>query len=75
MIIMVSLDQNKPIWLISKIQNSKFKNPKFVNCTFIIRKNGIKTTHSKIKNSTSFMFNNYFCEMNLKKVTHGGLPS
>ena len=37
---MVILDQNKPISLIWKTENSK--NPKFVNCTFIIHKNGNK---------------------------------
>ena len=41
---------------------------------FIIHKNINKTTIQPILklNSTSFMFNNNFCEMNIKKVTHGG---
>ena len=42
MIKMVILDQSKPISLILKIK--KFKNPKFVNCTFIIHKNANKTS-------------------------------
>ena len=44
----------------------KNKNPKFVNCTFIIHKNGNKTGIQQIlkSNSTAFMFNNIFCEMN-----------
>ena len=37
---MVILDQSKPILLIFEKKNSKFKNTKFVNCTFIIHKNG-----------------------------------
>ena len=59
MIKMVILNQSKPISLIfeeKKIQ--KFKNPKFVNCTFIIHKNRNKTTIQDIlkSNSTSFIF-------------------
>ena len=40
---------------------------------FIIHKNGNKTSIQPIlkSNSTSFMFNNNFCEMNIKKVTAG----
>ena len=69
---MVILDQSKPISLYLKIK--KLKNPKFVNCTFIIHKNGNKTSIQPIlkSNSTSFMFNNIFCEMNIKKVIHWG---
>ena len=54
-------------------KNQKFINPKFVNCTFIIGKNRNKTSIPPIlkSNSTSFMFNNNFSEMNIKKVTHG----
>ena len=37
---MVILDQSKPISLYLKIKNRKFKNLKFVNCTFIIHENG-----------------------------------
>ena len=64
MIKMVILDQSKPISLILKI--------KFLNCTFLIHKNGNKTSIQPIlkSNSTSFMFNNIFCEMNIKKVIH-----
>ena len=42
---------------------------KFVNCTLIIHKNGNKTSIQRIlkSNYTSFMFNNIFCEMNIKK--------
>ena len=69
----LTLDQNKPIWLILKIQNRKFKNPEFVYFTFIFIKNGNKTSIQPIlkSNSTSSMITNYFCEMNIKKVSHG----
>ena len=50
-------------------KNPKFKNPKFVNCWFVIHKIWNKTSKS---NSTSFMFNNIFCEMKGKKVTYWG---
>ena len=45
---------------------------KFVNYMFIIHKNGNKTSIQPIikSNSTSFMFNNSFCEMKGKKVIH-----
>ena len=41
------------------------KNPKFVNLTFIIHKNGNKTSIQPklISNFTSFMFNKIFCEI------------
>ena len=50
------------------------KNSKFVNCTFIIHKNGNKTSvqPSLKSNSSSFMFNKKFCEMG-KKVIHWGV--
>ena len=72
MIKMVVWDQNKPIWLCLKIQKSK--NQKFVNCTFIIHKNGNKTSIQPIlkSNSTSFMFNNIFSRRILKKLPTGG---
>ena len=56
---MIILDKNKPIWLILKIQ--KFKNPEIVNYTFIIHKNGNKTSiqHILKLNSTSFVLNNF----------------
>ena len=71
---MVILVQSKPILLYLKIK--KFKNPKFVNCMFIIHKNENKTSIQPILilNSTSFMFNNIFCEINIKKVIHWGRP-
>ena len=67
---MVILNQSKPISLYLKIK--KFKNPKYVNCAFIIQKNGNKTSIQPIlkSNSTSFKFNNIFCEMKGKKVIH-----
>ena len=70
MIKIVILDQSKPISLYLKIK----KNPKYVNCTFIIHKNGNKTSIKLIlkSNSTSFMFNNIFCEMKGKNVIHWG---
>ena len=41
---------------------------------FIIHKNRNKTSIQPIlkSNSTSFMFNNIFCEMNIKKVIQWG---
>ena len=41
---------------------------------FIIHKNGNKTSKQPIlkSNSTSFMFNNIFCEMNGKKLSTAG---
>ena len=71
---MVILDQIKPISLYLKKKNPKFKNPKFISCTFIIHKNGNKTCIQPIlkSNSTSFMFNKFFCEMKGKKVIHLG---
>ena len=43
---------------------------------FIIHKNGNNTSMQIIikLNSTSFMFNNIFCEMKGKKVIHWGEP-
>ena len=69
---MKTLDQSKPILLILKIK--KFKNPKFGHCTIIIHKNGNKISVQPIlkSNSTSFMFNNIFCETKGKKVIHWG---
>ena len=54
-------------------KNKNFKNPKSVHSTFIIHKNGTKTSIQPIlkSNSTSFIFNNIFCEMNIK-VIHSG---
>ena len=72
MINIVILEQSKQISLYLKIKKSK--NPKFVNCTFIIHKNGNKTSIQPIliSNSTSFMFINIFCEMKGKNVIHWG---
>ena len=48
---MVILDQSKPISLIlKKNKNRNFKNTKFVNFTFIIHKNGNKTSMQPILN-------------------------
>ena len=54
--------------------NQNFKNPKFVRSTFIIHKNGNRTSIQPIlkSNSTSLMLNKVFCEMNGKKVIHWG---
>ena len=62
MIKTVILEQSKPITPILKRKKSKFKNSKFVNFTFIIHRNGNKTSIQPIlkSNSTSFMFNNIF---------------
>ena len=66
MIKMVILDQSKAYRPFKK----KKKNPKFVHCTFIIHKNGNKTSIQPIlkSNSTSFIFNNILCEMKGKNV-------
>ena len=74
MIKMEILDQSKPISLILKIKKYKIKNPKFIHCTFIIHKNGNKTSIQPILklNSISFVLNNIFCEMKGKKVIHWG---
>ena len=63
MIKMVIWDQSKAILLIFEKKNRNFKNPKFVHNTFIIHKNGNKTSIQPIlkSNSTSFIFNNIFC--------------
>ena len=63
---MVILNKNKQIWIILKNKNiKKFKNPKFVNCKFIIHKNKNKTSIQPIlkTNSTSFLFNKIFCKI------------
>ena len=59
---MVILNQSKPIYLIFEKKNQNFINPKFVHSTFIIHKNGNKTSIQPIlkSNSTSFMTNNIF---------------
>ena len=69
MIKMFSLDQSKPILLLY-LKIKKFKNLKFVNCTFIfIHKNRNKTSIQPIlkMNSTSLIF---FVRWILKNVIH-----
>ena len=68
MIKIIILDQSNPIFPILKI-----KNLKFVHCIFIIYKNRNKASIQLIpkSNSTSFMFNNMFCEMKGKKLFTG----
>ena len=70
----IILDQSKPISLMCEKIKSYCKNPKFVHSTFIIHKNGNKTSIQSIlkSNSTYFMFNNSFCDIKDKKVTHWG---
>ena len=69
MIKIVILDQSKPISLILKNKKSKI-------CKLHVyySKNGNKISTQPIlkSNSTSFMFNNIFCKMNIKKVIHCG---
>ena len=57
----------------AKFENKKNKNSKFANCMFIIYKNRNKTNIQPIikSNFTYFMFNDIFCEMNIKKVSMG----
>ena len=72
---MVILDQSMTISLYLKMKKKrKFKNSTFVNLTFIIHENGNNTCIQPIlkSNSTSFMFNYIFCEMNIKKVIYTG---
>ena len=68
MIKIVILDQSRPISLILKIEKSKI-----CKLNVIIYKNGNETCIQPILklNSASFMFNNIFCEMNIKKVIDG----
>ena len=70
-IFIIILGPNKLFFLILKKQKSKFKNKKIMNYTFNIHKYGKKTGIQPIlkSNSTSFMLNNCFSGMNLKKVT------
>ena len=70
MIKMVILHQSKPISLYSKIKKLKIQKSEICN----IHKAGNKKSIQPILklNSTSFMFNNIFCEMNIKKVIHWG---
>ena len=76
MIKIVILDQSKPISLILKIEKSKIQ--KFEICklhVYYIIKLEMTSIQPILKSdSTSFMFNNNFCEMNIKKVTHGRGP-
>ena len=62
MIKMVILDQSMPISLYFKIEKLEIGK-----LTFIIHKNGNKTSIQPIlkSNSTSVMFNNTFFEMNI----------
>ena len=53
-------------------KNQKLKNPKFVNCMFIIDKKGNKTSIQPILKSNSTSFIKFFCEMKGKKVIHWG---
>ena len=68
---MVILYQSKPISLYLKIK-SKIQKSKICKLHFIIHKKGNKTSIQPIlkSNSTSFMFNNIFCEIKGQKVIH-----
>ena len=75
MIKMVILDQSKLIYLSFEKKNQNFKKSKFVHSTFIFHKNGNKQVYNpSLCSSTSFMFNNIFCEMKGKTVIHWGGP-
>ena len=65
---MVIWDQSKKI---SPLQKSKICK---LNVYYSFHKNGNKTSVQPIlqSNSTSFMFNNIFCKMNIKKLSTGG---
>ena len=64
MIKMIILDQSDPILLYLKIKKFKIQ---IVNSMCIIQKNGNKVSIQPIinSNSTSFMFNNIFSEMDI----------
>ena len=67
---------NRYFWVISIVIDSDRGHclahlKKIVNCTFIIHKTSIQPIRKS--NSTSFMINNIFCEMNIKNVTHWGV--
>ena len=65
---MVIFDQTKPISKILKIKQLKIRKSEiFANFTFIIDKNGNKRGIKPFLefNSTSFMFKNIFCEINI----------
>ena len=72
MIKIVILDQSKPISLYFKIKKLKIQKYEIRKLYVIIHKNGNNTSIQPIlkSNSTSFMFNNIFCEMKGKKVIH-----
>ena len=76
MIKIVILDQNKLIWLIFKKKKSKIQKSIILYCTFIIKKLEISIQKTEKmepilkSNSTSFMFNSIFCEIDIKKVIH-----
>ena len=74
MIKMVIFDESKPISLILEIIKFKIQKSEICNYMFITHKNKNKTSIQPIlkSNSTSFMFNNLFSEINIKKVIHWG---
>ena len=74
MIKMVILDQSKAISLYLKIKKAKIQKSEICKLYVIIHKNGNKTSIQPIlkSNSTSFIFNNIFCEINIKKYIHWG---
>ena len=73
--IKIIFDQSKPISLYLKIKKLKIEKSEIskIACLLFI-KNGNKTSIQPILklNSTSFMFNNIFYEMHIKKVVHWG---
>ena len=76
MIKMVILDQSKPILLNLKIKKSQIQKSEICKLHFIIHKNGNNTSIQPIlkSNSTSFMFNNIFWKMYIKKSYQLGGP-
>ena len=76
MIKMIILDQSKPISLILKMKKKKNSKIRHLYISrLLFHKNGNKKSIRPIpkSNSTSFIFNNIFCEMNIKKVIHWGV--
>ena len=67
MIKIVILDQSKPISLFLKNKKSKIQKSKIYKLNVYYHKTGTYTSKQNIlkSNSTSFMVNNIFCEMNI----------
>ena len=68
---MVILDQSKPISLYLKIKKIKIQKSEICKL-YVYYSNTTSILPILKSSSTSFMFNNIFCEMKGKKVIHWG---